>query len=51
VAYLLYAAGWLRPEEWLLEKPDLLTARFSVAGLAFVFSLAAIGVNRVNSRQ
>ena len=51
LAYLLYAAGWLRPEEWLLEKPDLLTGRFSVAGLAFVFSLAAIGVNRVNSRQ
>jgi beta-N-acetylhexosaminidase len=50
-AYLLYAAGWLRPEEWLLEKPDLLTGRFSVAGVAFVFSLAAIGMNRVNSRQ
>jgi beta-N-acetylhexosaminidase len=44
LAYLLYGAGWLRPEQWLIEQPDALVGRLAVAGLAFVFSLAAVGV-------
>jgi hypothetical protein len=50
-AYLLYGLGWLRPEQWLLEQPDLLAARLSVAGLTFVFSLAAIGLSRQRDRR
>ena len=45
LAYLFYGAGWLRPEQWLLETPDLLSGRLAVAGLAFIFSLAALGVS------
>lgn len=45
LAYLLYGAGWLRPEEWFFEQPDLVAGRISVAGLAFVFSLAAMGLS------
>ena len=44
-AYLLYGAGWLRPEQWLLEKPDLLAGRLSVAGLAFMFGAIALGLS------
>lgn len=45
LAYLLYGVGWLRPEEWFLEEPNLLASRVAVAGLAFVFSLAALGLS------
>ncbi len=53
LAYLLYGLGWLRPEQWLLEEPDLLAGRLSVAGLAFLFSLVAMGLNSrgVKKRQ
>jgi beta-N-acetylhexosaminidase len=40
-AYLLYGLGWLRPEQWLLEEPDLLAGRLAVMGLVFLFSGAA----------
>jgi hypothetical protein len=49
LAYLLYAAGWLRPEQWLLEQPDLLAGRLSVAGLVLVFGLVAVGLNSRDS--
>lgn len=42
VAYLLYGAGWLRPEDWLLDQPTPLTSRIAVAGLAFVFGLVVL---------
>ncbi len=45
LAYLFYGAGWLRPEQWLLETPNLLAGRVAVAGLAFIFGLAALGVS------
>jgi hypothetical protein len=45
LAYLLYGAGWLRPEQWLIEQPDALAGRLAVAGLAFVFSLAVMGLS------
>jgi hypothetical protein len=44
LAYLLYGAGWLRPEQWIFEKPDLLASRLSMAGMAFLFGLAAMGL-------
>lgn len=42
LAYLLYGLGWLRPEQWMLETPDLLVGRLSVAGLAFIFGMVAL---------
>jgi beta-N-acetylhexosaminidase len=45
LAYILYGAGWLRPEEWMLETPDLAVSRLAVAVLAFIFSLGAFGLN------
>lgn len=42
VAYLLYGAGWLRPEDWLLDRPTPLASRIAVAGLAFTFGLVAL---------
>jgi hypothetical protein len=44
VAYLLYGAGWLRPEQWLFEQPDLVASRLGVAVLAFIFGIAALGL-------
>ncbi len=44
LAYLLYGAGWLRPEQWFMEEPNLLAGRLSVAILAFIFGIAALGV-------
>ena len=44
-AYLLYGSGLLRPEQWLFDEPDVLTGRLSVAGLAFLFGLVAMGLN------
>ncbi len=46
LAYLFYGAGWLRPEEWLLDSPDVLAGRIAVAGLAFVFGMATLGLSR-----
>jgi hypothetical protein len=45
LAYILYGAGWLRPEEWMLETPDLAVSRLAVAVMAFIFSLGAFGLN------
>ncbi|MCB0196666.1 MAG: glycoside hydrolase family 3 protein [Anaerolineae bacterium] len=42
LAYLCYGAGWLRPEQWAFESPDLFMGRLAVAALAFVFGLVAI---------
>ncbi|MCB0210207.1 MAG: hypothetical protein KDJ52_12795, partial [Anaerolineae bacterium] len=42
LAYLCYGAGWLRPEQWAFESPDLLMGRLSVAALAFIFGLVTI---------
>jgi hypothetical protein len=53
LAYLLYGAGWLRPELWLSETPSLITERISVAGLAFVFALGGLVLshNRLAARK
>lgn len=48
-AYLLYGAGLIRPELWLLSEPDLLMSRLAVAGLAFLFSLLTMGLSRVDA--
>jgi len=48
LAYLLYGAGWLRPEQWLLESPDVMAGHLGVAGLAFIFGLGAVGLSRNN---
>jgi len=42
LGYLCYGAGWLRPEQWAFESPDLMVGRLSVALLAFIFGLVAI---------
>lgn len=44
-AYLLYGTGLLRPEQWFLEEPNLMAGRLSVAGLAFVFAMLALGLS------
>ena len=43
VGYLLYAAGWLRPEIWLVPGGEsaLIVGRLMAAGSAFVFALVA----------
>ncbi|MBN1219780.1 MAG: hypothetical protein JXM69_12695 [Anaerolineae bacterium] len=51
LAYLLYGLGWLRPEQWLLAKPGLLASRLAVIGLAFLFSLAAVGLGSQRNRR
>ncbi len=51
LAYLFYGAGWLRPEEWLLDSPDVLAGRIAVAGLAFVFGIATLGLNRGKAKS
>jgi hypothetical protein len=43
-AYLLYGIGWLRPEQWLLDEPDLLAGRLSVMGVVFLFSVVAAAI-------
>jgi hypothetical protein len=50
-AYLLYGAGWLRPEEWLFEQPTLWASRLAVAGLSFLFGLAALALSSQGERQ
>jgi beta-N-acetylhexosaminidase len=49
LAYLLYGAGWLRPELWLSETPSLITERITLAGLAFVFALAGLILSQKTS--
>ncbi len=44
IAYLLYGLGWLRPEQWFINEPDLIAGRLSIAVLAFIFGLIAIGI-------
>ncbi|MBE7474379.1 MAG: hypothetical protein DPW09_30730 [Anaerolineae bacterium] len=51
LAYLLYGAGWLRPEQWLLDQPDVLAGHLAVAGLAFVFGLAALALSGRSDRR
>jgi hypothetical protein len=51
LAYLLYAGGWLRPEQWFLGEPDRWTGHLSVAGLAFLFGLATIGLTGSQRRR
>jgi hypothetical protein len=43
VGYVLYAAGWLRPEIWLVPGREVAmpAGRLMAGGLAFVFALAA----------
>ncbi len=50
-AYLLYGAGWLRPETWLIQEPNLLMSRVVVAGLAFMFSGMAMGLDKVRVKK
>jgi hypothetical protein len=45
LAYLIYGAGWLRPEQWLFDQPDGLAGHLTVASLAFVFGLTALGLS------
>jgi len=45
VGYLLYGAGWLRPEHWFLDEPDLLAGRLAVASLTFLFGLIGLVLN------
>jgi len=46
--YLLYAAGWLRPELWLVPGGEsaLIVGRLTAAALAFLFALGAVGLER-----
>lgn len=46
--YLLYGAGWLRPETWLVPAADssLMAGRLTVATLAFIFGLASLALER-----
>ena len=48
IGYLLYAAGWLRPEIWLVPGGEvaLFVGRLTAAGLAFVFALVAFLLER-----
>ncbi|HXV42426.1 MAG TPA: hypothetical protein VEC96_05150, partial [Anaerolineae bacterium] len=51
LAYLIYGAGWLRPEQWLFDQPDVLAGHLAVAGLAFLFGLMAIGLSGQGDRR
>ncbi len=48
LGYLLYSAGWLRPEQWLdlAAESSLAIGRLTAAGLAFIFALAALILER-----
>ncbi|MEW5958513.1 MAG: glycoside hydrolase family 3 N-terminal domain-containing protein [Chloroflexota bacterium] len=50
-AYLLYGSGLLRPEQWLFDEPNIITARLGVAGLAFLFGLVAVGLSSQTGRR
>ena len=51
IASLRYGAGWLRPEGWLLEPPDVLAGHLAVAGVACVFGLAALDLSGRSDRR
>jgi beta-N-acetylhexosaminidase len=46
--YLLYGAGWLRPETWLVLAVEsrLVVGRLTVAALAFILGLASLTLDR-----
>jgi hypothetical protein len=46
--YLLYGAGWLRPETWLVLAAEsrLFVGRLTVAALAFILGLASLTMDR-----
>ena len=48
VGYLVYAAGWLRPETWLgpAAESTLAVGRLIAAALAFVFALVTLALER-----
>jgi beta-N-acetylhexosaminidase len=46
VGYLLYGAGWLRPETWWLGEPTMAVQRLTVGALAFLFGLASLALER-----
>jgi beta-N-acetylhexosaminidase len=46
VGYLLYGAGWLRPETWWLAEPTMAAQRLTVGALAFLFGLASLALER-----
>jgi hypothetical protein len=45
---LLYGAGWLRPETWLVLAAEsrLFVGRLTVAALAFILGLASLTMDR-----
>ena len=52
--YLLYAAGWFRPEMWLFPGTEsrLAVGRLAAAVLAFIFALALLALERpLDSRR
>ena len=52
--YLLYAAGWFRPEMWLFPGTEskLAVGRLAAAALAFIFALALLVLERpLDSRR
>jgi beta-N-acetylhexosaminidase len=51
LAYLIYGAGWLRPEVWLVEQPDGVTGHLAVAGMAFIFGLIAQALSSQGDRR
>ena len=50
-AYLLYALGFLRPEQWLSDSPGLLVTRLSIALLVFLFGLGAYVLSSMVSQR
>jgi beta-N-acetylhexosaminidase len=44
IGYLFYGVGWIRPEQWAFETPGVWVGRLSVAALAFICGLAAMGL-------
>jgi len=51
VGYLLYGAGWLRPEMWGLVEPQVWLQRLTVGGLAFLLGLASMALERPVARR
>jgi beta-N-acetylhexosaminidase len=51
--YLLYGAGWLRPEMWLMPDVEsrLVVGRLTAAGLAFLLGLASLVLERPLDRR
>lgn len=51
LAYLIYGAGWLRPEFWVFDQPDGVTGHLAVAVMAFVFGIIAYGLSSQGDRR